>query len=368
MKNKEKIVVHIIPSLRRGGAERFVVDLCNELASGNQFKIHLVSLEDNDFSTTFLSEISGLVEYKSFNKKPGLDLGTVYKLSNWLRKLNPDVIHTHTSAFEYLALYRVLNSKKLYWHTIHNSAKEECPNTFLKHYRRHYYKNNVTPIAISKDGSDTYREYYKLNNCVLITNGRPTLKPSSNTIKLKEKYISPLTYLLVNIGRITPQKNQKLLIESIQYYNKISIKKCKLLIIGGIRDSQLNQELEFLCRADPNIYFLGEQENTIDYLAVADALCITSTFEGMPISLIEAFSVGCIPISTRAGGVSEMIQDSYNGFLSEDMSLLSYVKAIDLCLKYTDKAKIRKNGVDSYFQKYHISIAAKSYAEQYLNY
>jgi len=48
-----------------------------------------------------------------------------------------------------------------------------------------------------------------------------------------------------------------------------------------------------------------------------DVFTLTSESEGLPMSLIEAMSVGVIPVCTRVGGVPEVIEDGMNGFLVE---------------------------------------------------
>ena len=51
-------------------------------------------------------------------------------------------------------------------------------------------------------------------------------------------------------------------------------------------------------------------------MQAADAFCLPSTYEGMPITLIECFSVGAIPLCTPVGGMINMIRDGQNGLLA----------------------------------------------------
>ena len=69
----------------------------------------------------------------------------------------------------------------------------------------------------------------------------------------------------------------------------------------------------------------------------------------MPISLIEAMSCGLIPICTPVGGIVDMIKDGYNGFLSDDLSLDSYARALRrfLNLNEEERTKIKKNVIES---------------------
>ena len=113
---------------------------------------------------------------------------------------------------------------------------------------------------------------------------------------------------------------------------------------------------------------LGYKDNPTDYLSCADAFCLSSFHEGMPISLIESIQQGIIPICTPAGGVKDIITPSI-GFISDDFSTLSYIASLKAFLKLDDlarsemsqKAKIR------YENYYTMKITASKYYQLYEN-
>ncbi|MET3114440.1 glycosyltransferase involved in cell wall biosynthesis [Pedobacter sp. CG_S7] len=360
-------IVHVIGMLSRGGAERFVIDLCNEISKKEKYEVYILSLCENSSKNTFIKDISTNVNYISFNKKNGFNLSVLIKLTNWLKEKSPHIVHSHLNSFEYLSLYRSYKSRTTFFHTIHNIANVECPNYLIKSFRKIYYKNNsVIPIAISVNGSKTYRDYYKLNNDIIIENARPNLILSEECEDLFNKYKrSENSFLLVHIGRISIEKNQELLIKSVQKFNSIEEKKCKLLIIGDIHDEQINSRLMNLVEKDLNIEFLGGLNNIADYLSIADAFCLSSIFEGMPISLIEAMSLGCIPICTPVGGIKEMITDGVTGFLSKDTDLNSYYDAIKKAVYFKNKSVIKENIKCTFKSKYHIELSAKNHLKAY---
>lgn len=357
-------VVHIIGVLGRGGAERFVIDLCNELAQNEQYKVYLVSLCANDADTAFLEEISEEVNYVSFNKGNGFSLRVLLQLTSWLVKQKAEIVHTHLNALEYLLLYRFRNRKARFFHTIHSTAEAECPGFLIKTLRKGLYKRNlITPIAVSNNGKESFKKYYKLDNVLVIENGRPFLKMTNEYPDLVKKYkLGTICFLLIHVGRVIKVKNQRLLIEAVQKFNTQSHKKCKLLLIGEVRDEVLYQELLKLAGTDEYIDFLGGKDNIADYLALADFFCLSSFYEGMPISLIEALSVGCIPICTRVGGINDMIDNGYTGFLSEDSSVDAYCQTIKEAILYPNKSKIRENSINEFKSKYHIAASGTKHA------
>ncbi|SKB48154.1 Glycosyltransferase involved in cell wall bisynthesis [Sphingobacterium nematocida] len=361
-------IVHIIGALRRGGAERFVVDLCNELAKNDQYQIYLISLCDNDADTTFLNEISGKISYLSLHKGKGLNFRVLFKLTSWLVKQKADVVHTHLNAFEYLLLYRFISGNCKFFHTIHSTAQAECPNFLIKAFRKTLYKKNkVIPVAVSNDGGKSFKKYYGLDNVIVIENGRPFLTLTAEYPVLIKRYKENInSFLLIHVGRIMKVKNQQLLIEAVQKFNANEEKKCKLLIIGDVRDESLYHHLYSMIKDDPYVEFLGGKENIADFLSMADFFCLSSFYEGMPISLIEALSVGCISICTKAGGVKDMIKNEDTGFLSNDNSVDSYYQTIKRAVFYPDKQKIKENSLNSFKQHYHIGTSCKKHVDAYL--
>jgi len=81
--------------------------------------------------------------------------------------------------------------------------------------------------------------------------------------------------------------------------------------------------------------------------------------------LIEALSLGCIPICTPVGGIPEMITDQVNGFFSKNVTETSFFEAIKAFHYFPDKQKIAENGIHTFTQKYHIRLTAEKYCGLY---
>lgn len=362
-------IVHIIGNLGLGGAERFVIDLCNEIAKNECYELCIVSLCENQDKNSFVKDIAPNVNYLSFNKKKGFSLAVLIKLTNWLKMYRPNVVHSHLNSSEYLTLYRLFNNQTVFYHTIHNVAEVECTGYFLKNFRRLYYwMNRVIPVTISTNASRTYKEYYNLSNDVLIENGRPPLKITEAYQDIFHQYKSTDNeFLLVHVGRISAEKNQLMLIRAVQAFNAKEDKKCRLLIIGEVHDEKLFGHLKVQADGDDLIEFLGGRSNVADYLSIADGFCLPSIFEGMPITIIESLSLGCIPICTPIGALTLMIEDGVTGFLSENLGVGSYCDAIKRAVYSPDRKIIRQNAIADFQNKYHIEISAKRHLKTYIS-
>jgi glycosyltransferase involved in cell wall biosynthesis len=360
-------IVHIIENLHFGGAQRFVIDLCNEVSKAEKYDVYIISLCENNPENSFVEEIESRVKYISFKKNRGLSFTALYMLTAWLKKECPHIVHSHLNALEYIYFYRLYDTRTSFFHTIHKPVEVECSNPFIRKLRTNSYRNNhVIPISVSQQSSRSFRDHYKLYNDIVIQLARPSLNISAARSDLRTTYCNDKnSSLIVHVGNIKKNKNQQLLLRAIQLYNRSAKKKCKLLMIGEVKDHQLFVQLREMANGDQNIEFIGPKHNVADYMSISDGFCLSSTDEGMPISLIEAMSLGCIPICTPVGVVKEMIVDGVTGFLSRGVEVESYCDALKRALDFGVREDIKVNLINLYHKKFHIKTTASNHINSY---
>lgn len=343
-------IVEIIPSLGSGGAERFVVDLCNELSKFND--VTLISLYSLDIpiKSFYKTDVSNKVRLLSLNKKTGIDVRMFFMVSKILRELKPDIVHTHTGGFIYIQPSIILYRKPKYFHTIHNDAEKEAGDKLTTLFKRFVFRRRiVTPITISKESLNSFVKFYHIS-APMIYNGRVVdleSKISDSLLIEFQKYrLTEKTRVIVNIARMFPQKRQELLARVAKRLENEGF-DFSLLIIGK-KDKKIQAKIEEA--GCSRLYILGEKCNPLHYMRMADAFTLSSGYEGMPISFIEALGVGCIPLCTPVGGIKDVINNGINGFISEDISEGSYYEMLRSYLEYEhDKLDmIKENAKKSY--------------------
>ena len=111
-------ILQITPSLSNAGAERFVVDISNQLSKLSH-DITIISLV-GEFNSFYLSkEINKKIKLIFLNKKmKGFSFKVFNLLNNFLKKNNFDIIHTHIRSLNYISLPNLINSKNKIVHTI----------------------------------------------------------------------------------------------------------------------------------------------------------------------------------------------------------------------------------------------------------
>lgn len=308
-------ILQIIYNLSSGGAERFVVDLCNKLAENKGDEIHLLITNDDTIpgNNHYCEFLSKDVVYHNIGAKSGFSLKSILGVYKIIRRIKPDVVHLHSNIV-LLFLPALLRSKAKLIHTLHNIAEKTLTIKQFKPICRILYKSRIQPITISKICQQSYIDFYRLDNAICITNGRAKLTTTENydsvkkeIAEYKKKRNQPI---FIHVARYAEQKNQKLLFETFTKLHDNG-KEFLLMVIGAGFE---NSPYMHLNETD-YIKILGAKQNVGDYLACADYFVLSSLYEGLPLSLLEAMSMGCIPISTPAGGVADVIKNGENGLL-----------------------------------------------------
>ncbi|WP_160069585.1 glycosyltransferase [Sphingobacterium bovisgrunnientis] len=358
-------VVHIIPNLSTGGAERFVVDLINEGVC-NDWDCELILFEKNN--NFFINELNKKVKIHFLEKKRGFDLGLFYKLFLLIKKIDPNIVQSHLSAFNYMGMALIFCSCK-FFHTIHSLPSKEYKSTLGKYLRLIFFKflNKCTPISISPKVDKEARGLYG-QSVKMIFNGRSAPESTLESIKLA-KYFDNLRSqgykIFLNIGSLKEAKNHFNLINAVKELNTLKHNKIKLIILGGEKGSIEYNQLYSL--VDNNIDLLGSVNNPQDYLAQTDFFILPSLWEGMPISLIESFALGKVSLGTNVGGISYMIKNGVNGYLINGTSVMDIKAAIEkaLILDPDTLKVISVNARNEYDQKYSINICYNAHNKIY---
>lgn len=359
-------ILQITPSLINGGAERFTIDLSNQLVKYG-YDITIITLEgktDNDLTL----DISPKVNLIRLKKVLGFDFKCFKKINSFIRRNNFDVIHTHTRALNYVSPISLFTTKSKFVHTVHNSALNEEKYYLIRKYRNLLFKLKcVFPVTISIDSDNSFKNEYNSDSNLIFNGTRivsKTISFESTKNEVNNLKINSKTKVFVNIARVSKQKNQEILVKAFERFQSNS-ENVILLIIGRLTDNEYLEKIK--AKMPSNVHLLGSRANATDFLFLADAFCLSSRWEGMPISLIESFCCGTIPICTPVGGVRDMILNKNNGFLTEDVSENSIYQSLREFLK-TDTNQldiIKLNCLDSYHKKYSMKICAKNYSNLY---
>ncbi|HWY10917.1 MAG TPA: glycosyltransferase [Bacteroidia bacterium] len=364
-------VLQIIETLNIGGAENFTVQLSNELCASNE--VIVVVTRNSNEHYNFISTLNGKIGLKELKWKKKYSLKQVWHLNKVINDIKPDIIHVHLhNSFYYVFALSILHKKWKIVHTVHNSIEVwKIVQDWVNKLR--FLSNSITHVCISKSISADFRKNYpKLKECQ-INNG---IKPFIVTRKKEDLHqfwkeicgtIEPEACIkFLAIGNISRFKNFILLARALkQIEQKYPNVKCA--IVGRSVNQNLTDEINSL--KSQNLKLMGAFTNAADFLTGADALIISSSEEGMPIVALEALSLSKPIISTPAGGMVDIVSDGYNGFISKDFEIDSYIKTIEnyLSLSKSEIEEMQKNAGETFAKNYQIEKISKKYFDLYTN-
>lgn len=313
MKSEKMRIIQVIPMFGLAGAESMCENLSIELVNKG-YDVRVISLYNYHSAITERLE-NCKIPVIYLNKKKGLDASIVFKLIHVFAQVKPDVVHTHLYALKYAAFASIVTRVKVRIHTMHNIAeKESSPkdqilnNFFFKHCK-------VVPVSLSDEIRNTVMKRYGLteNQTPVIYNGVDLNK----CIPKVHSSSKGLHYL--HIGRFTKQKNHKMLIEAFNKVHNIDPNTDLTLIGSGELENNIKEQVISL-GLESAVHFLGTRNNVYPYLNAADAFVMSSIYEGMPMTIIEAMGTGLPIISTDVGGIRTLIEPEKEGILIDSSS------------------------------------------------
>lgn len=363
-------IVHIISCLGNGGAQRLMFDLAEAQSELNN-EVVICSFRDAKENSS--NESSGNVQFVSFSKQKGFDFSLSFSLYRFLKKEKPDVVNCHLpSVFLYVILSILLLRKIKFFYTIHNDPIQEEPRSVIRKMRRFFIKRNrLVPIAISDKIEKDFEILYSLSGVETVFNGRKKLTKTADFEKVYQEIQSykknSETLVFVSVGRISKVKNHQLLVKVFSELEKQN-KNVILVVIGDDYESGILQDC--LKIKSDNTFFLGLKQNVPDYLFCSDVFCMSSEYEGLPIAILEALSIGLPVISTNVGGIADVIKDGKNGFLINSLEQSDYLFTVEkyLQLNKDEIQTIVDTNKQLFKDKYDIEKTAKEYVAIYEKY
>ncbi len=327
-------ILHIIKSLGRGGAETLLPESL-KLHDKAAFEFHYIYfLPWKDQMVSEIQDAGGIVtclEAKD-NIKLMLQAGKVIR---YCREYKIDLIHCHLPWAGFLGRWVHKRTGIPVLYTEHN--KQERYHRITYTLNKFSFNKQSLAIAVSDDVKESIMQNISPSIPVrTILNGVNTESYKRDTdagldlrkeLKITEK--APV------IGTIAVFRFQKRLVEWLKVFKEVHQTKPEVrgVIVG---DGPLKEEIlaeRQRLGLEEVVHMAGLQTEVRPYLSAMDIYMMTSSFEGLPIALLEAMSMECAIASTRAGGIGEVIRNEQEGLLANVDEWINLVPAVTSMLE-----------------------------------
>lgn len=271
-----------------------------------------------------------------------------------LKKLQPDVVHSHMFHANILARFaRLFVRVPRVISTAHNT--NEGGQVRMMAYRlTHKLADVFTNVSKDSVAAFEHKKAAPRNTMLVTHNGTNTTKFSFNSaarLKLRQHFNLNEAKVFIAVGRFHKQKDYPNLFNA---FVKVLQQQpnCKLLVVG---DGELRTELEHLLvklGIEDKVNFLGMRKDVPELLSASDIYVLSSAWEGFPLVVGEAMSTERLVVTTDAGGAREFLVN--NDFLVpiNNSELLASAMLEAAMLSEQEALEIGKQGRQRIIEKY----------------
>ena len=352
-------------NLRSGSARRTSAILRGCIEQG--FRTSLIIGRDNDLLQNTIPGINiyivpELVKYIS----PLNDLTAPWKIKGILKKIKPDIVHTHLAKAGIVG--RLAAAYTRVPHILHTVHGPTFPQRFHP-LKRTFFKQLEKVCGCFTDqfvfvGQEIRKEYVKEGICSykksqVIHTGRPDsvfdrVRMSENKKKQLRKDIcggySPDS-LIVIVGRIVPSKQLDHAVRVIEALHKLNL-NVHLAIVGKclLEEEKFYEnkilQLSNSLNISEFVHFAGFRDEIVDIMEASEAVLLTSQYEGLPNVAVEAAISGTPLFTYDVSGVREIIKQGESGWIYPQGDMNGIVKKLNEVLKYHHENDQEKNRID----------------------
>lgn len=342
-----------------GGTEKVVLQLC-EIFKPLVNKIVVCSCGGENVKYLEMMGIRHYMIPDIESKSLIVMLKTAREIRKIVKDENITVIHTHhrMAAF-YVATLRLF-TKCSFINTSHNTFYDKKSLTAFayKHARL---------VACGEMVKKNLVDYFGLpdENVTVIRNAVAPFEGRIEKNETIEKLRSKGCFVVGNIGRLTEQKGFEYYIRALPKVHK-SHPEVHFLIIGTGELEQKLRDLSKQLGVENEVHFLGYHSDIQNLISQVDLVVLSSLWEGLPLTPIEAFSVGKTVVATAVDGTVEIVEDGKNGFLVEPRKPEQIAEKVIWMIEHPhEKKRMEQEAQKGYEQNFSMERLSKAYIDFY---
>ncbi|MCF7799693.1 glycosyltransferase [Candidatus Babeliales bacterium] len=356
MSSKKVHVLYILTKLELGGAQKVCLSLIEGLKKESNFA-GLIS-GNQGVLIDQVKKYESVFLLDSFKREIGLkilflELKTFFQIISRLRKLKksfPDlIVHTHSTKAGILGRWAAFFARvKNRVHTVHGFGFHDYQSKFAWciMYFLEYITAFITThyVCVSyndqKIGAKLFPKFLKKSSIIRAAVDWEQFYTASKTQCLVQN-----KFLIGSVSCFKPQKNLFDLLKAF----KLAYASCPNIFLQIIGDGVLREPIENWIQENnmqDKIELLGWQNNVADFMKKWDLFAMSSLWEGLPCSIIEARLSKLPVLSYNIAGIPEVVIDGKNGFLVNSGDWRNLAEKIVLLAK-DNNLKIRmQNSID----------------------
>jgi glycosyltransferase involved in cell wall biosynthesis len=299
-------IAELVNNLEIGGAERIVADLAVALQARNH-SVHVVCMRGEGPLAAPLREAG--VTVASLNKPSGFSLASLRRLVRYLREHRIEVIHTHNPlVHHYGALAGRANGAGVV-NTLHGPGN-------LAHSPKTRWIYDAACLLSDSVVSVCHTVQANLKECTRIGRRRSLVIPNGIPVApfVAVRCGGSDVFTFGTVGRLAPVKDHLTMIQAFAQFHQ-QYPQSRLEILG---DGPMYPDLTCLVEnlgLQEHVRFYGSSLNVPAFLSRLNVFILSSLYEGLPLSVLEAMAAGLPLVATSVGEITTLVKTAGCGWL-----------------------------------------------------
>jgi glycosyltransferase involved in cell wall biosynthesis len=325
MPKPEKIrVLECIRQGQIGGGESHLLSLVENL-DRNQFHPVVLSFTDGPM----IERLQAMnVETQVIHTTRPFDFTKWKTVKTFIEKNRIDLIHAHGTRASSNILWAAKSLGIPVIYTVHGWSFHQDQKPLVRQLRimgeKYLTSRSSVNISVSKSNQQSGKQYIPAFESIVVNNGIDQVKfnPDQQYPDIRKELSIPAdAMLIVFVARFTSHKQPLTLIQAF----KEAVAKNPALHLLMVGDGDQKEEAVKKInewKLNDKITLQSFRQDVPAVLAASDIFVLPSLWEGLPIGLLEAMSMGKAIIASNVDGTSEIIEHNKNGWLVETNDLV----------------------------------------------
>lgn len=350
-------------------------------------------IDSTEESSLFIAKNEGLDPLIIDEMKRSIDFfadrKALKKIKEIIQDFKPDIVHTHASKAGVLGRKAAFDlNVPVIVHTFHghvfHSYFNPLKTAIIKRIERNLARKSDAIIAISDQQKYELTQLHKIcppEKMHVIPLGFDLEKFIDKTGEkrnaFRSQYLVKDDEIVVSIvGRLVPVKNHAFFVEVVKKVITATNKKVRFFIVGDgeerekIMNDLSGKNIDFCywpVEQKPATVTFTSWSKQVDVVnAGSDIIVLTSLNEGTPVSLIEAQAAGKAIVSTRTGGINNIVLEGKSAFLTEVNEIGKFADfVVQLIENESVRTQMSRSGTDFVMQNFTYKSLCKNMAVLY---
>jgi glycosyltransferase involved in cell wall biosynthesis len=385
-------ILRILNRFNLGGPTYNAAYLTRFMSSGFETMLVGGPNDPSEMNSEFIARQLGvqphIIESMRREISPLNDHVAYRELKSLIRQFKPDIVHTHASKAGALGRLAAINMNvPAVVHTFHGHVFDayfgQWKTSFYKGIERRLATRTDRIIAISENQKYDLAVKYQIcpqDKISVIPLGFDLARFRENV--QEKRYFFRKQYQIADdeiaigiIGRLVPVKNHTMFLEAVRLLMNNTEKRIRIFIVGdGETRTQIEQKAGNLGidfkngeEGEPATITFTSWLTQMDHVnAGLDIVALTSLNEGTPVSLIEAQATGTPVVTTRVGGIEDVVIPGKTALLCESGDAFDFAEKLKLLVENEDlRYEFSQNGWQQVGEKFHYSRLVQNMEELY---